>query len=1038
MRYLIQLAIVTGWAVLSGQCLAQAVNGTIWINDGEPVTKDKEGKVLVRVEANNADKMMISVTPDFAGAKWEDYRMLVRAVKLTGGDGEKTVYARFKDIRGNISSVTSADIELDRQPPVGIGAEAKRAESGALAVDLTLKANGAHKMRISNRPDFLGAYWVPFQASYPGWPVSGSDGEKVIYIQFEDKVGNKSKSVSAKTVFDLTPPQLPGLLINEGATFVTSGTANIDLAAYGASQMKTSIKQQWEPFQEHVEWDLSDKQDGEHVFRAKFKDAVGNETEWIEKKVILDRSAPTLPSISVNGDATYASANDVSLELFANGAEEMLVSNDPYFAGAKWMLYQRHFYNWKLPQKDGTMTVYAKFRDVAGNETDAVFSSIELDISAPRGAAIHVESDKIIVEKATEGKYLADPLAPVQLTISGNGADEMLISSHKNFKDASWQPFAESLAWKIKDPQDGPHYIYLKLRDKAGHTTRPVVDNFFIDTHPPINCSIEIEQGAEYCTNRDHKTALKMRAKEAFEMKIFNEGDVESARWQKYQQQAIWKLSDSEGEKRVGIIFKDFVGNESQPVYGSILLDNTPPTGGQVSINRGDDVSNDPDKKVTVNVQATDAVLMQVSNDPSFSGIRWQAFTQDNIGHVLAGDDGTKKVYVRFVDNAGNISKIISDEIILDRTPPTECSVTINGGKQTTNNSDNLVQLALHAKDASEMRINNSPVFGNTPWEQYSNAKTWELTKNDGQKAVYVQYRDEVGNMSKIAYDKIGLDTEAPKNGSISINNDAPYCTDLNSKVLLSLHAHEATQMMISESSSFSDAQWETFKILIQDHELSSGDGTKTVYAKFKDDAGNETEPVSTSTILDTKQPSVHQVVTDHGEIYTSRLDRMISVEMKVEGAEEMIFSNDKNFKPPYKWEAFVEKKDWKLTTGDGPKKFYTKFRDQAGNESLEHENMIILDTQDPVIRKVVINSGKTETKETQVTVYIEAVDAYEMKVSNDRTLSDAEWKPYLSSFKWSLKPGEGGRFVYVKLKDRAGNESTMVSAFITLHPISI
>jgi len=43
---------------------------------------------------------------------------------------------------------------------------------------------------------------------------------------------------------------------------------------------------------------------------------------------------------------------------------------------------------------------------------------------------------------------------------------------------------------------------------------------------------------------------------------------------------------------------------------------------------------------------------------------------------TLASGDGTKKVYVRLADEAGNWSQAFSDEILLDTVPP---SVAING-----------------------------------------------------------------------------------------------------------------------------------------------------------------------------------------------------------------------------------------------------------------------------------------------------------------------------------------------------------------------
>ncbi|MBM4402073.1 MAG: carboxypeptidase regulatory-like domain-containing protein [Candidatus Cloacimonetes bacterium] len=57
--------------------------------------------------------------------------------------------------------------------------------------------------------------------------------------------------------------------------------------------------------------------------------------------------------------------------------------------------------------------------------------------------------------------------------------------------------------------------------------------------------------------------------------------------------------------------------------------------------------------------------------------------------------------------------------------------------------------------------------------------------------------------------------------------------------------------MMVSNSSDFAGASWETYAIS-KSWTLTSGDGSKTVYIKFKDTAGNTSSTYSDSIILDT------------------------------------------------------------------------------------------------------------------------------------------------------------------------------------------
>ncbi len=92
-------------------------------------------------------------------------------------------------------------------------------------------------------------------------------------------------------------------------------------------------------------------------------------------------------------------------------------------------------------------------------------------------------------------------------------------------------------------------------------------------------------------------------------------------------------------------------------------------------------------------------------------------------------------------------------------------------------------------------------------------------------------------------------DVTAPANTSIIINSGAAVTS--SASVVLSLNATDvnAIQMMLSNDASFAGAVWENFsasKVWM----LTSGDGAKTVYVKFKDTAGNTSATISNTITL--------------------------------------------------------------------------------------------------------------------------------------------------------------------------------------------
>ncbi|SFG06678.1 Listeria/Bacterioides repeat-containing protein [Desulfotomaculum arcticum] len=108
---------------------------------------------------------------------------------------------------------------------------------------------------------------------------------------------------------------------------------------------------------------------------------------------------------------------------------------------------------------------------------------------------------------------------------------------------------------------------------------------------------------------------------------------------------------------------------------------------------------------------------------------------------------------------------------------------------------------------------------------------------------------DDAGNALATGYTSgqtYTFDTTAPTGGSISINSGADYTT--STSVTLTLSATGASEMMVSEDSGFSGASYEAYSTS-KSFTLSSGDGIKTVYAKYKDAAGNETSATISDTI---------------------------------------------------------------------------------------------------------------------------------------------------------------------------------------------
>jgi hypothetical protein len=226
-------------------------------------------------------------------------------------------------------------------------------------------------------------------------------------------------------------------------------------------------------------------------------------------------------------------------------------------------------------------------------------------------------------------------------------------------------------------------------------------------------------------------------------------------------------------------------------------------------------------------------------------------------------------------------------------------TVVIDGGAATTN--QRMVTLTLTATDnvgVTGVRVSNSawtdawddPGGDGTQWvlaraEDIDGATAtvrWSLTdlyrggsNDDGTKRVYAQWRDEQGNWSPVASDTIVADLSsvgdtAPPTGSVTINAGAAYTT--NSAVSLNLPASDPLSgvalVRVSNRPDTSGGlltygstvDWtatpQAWSLADAATGGSTSNGTRTVYAQFRDGAGNWSPVVQDSIVLDTVMPT--------------------------------------------------------------------------------------------------------------------------------------------------------------------------------------
>ncbi len=354
----------------------------------------------------------------------------------------------------------------------------------------------------------------------------------------------------------------------------------------------------------------------------------------------------------------------------------------------------------------------------------------------------------------------------VTLELRCEGASQMLISQRPDFLGAGWIPFQTELKYPVH-ASEGQHSVYVKFRDKDGNETELVSDDILVDTQPPQNPQVKIQVPGGHIRKKDQLTVnLSVSADDAKYVMVSNQPTFYGQKWRVYESNVLkdWKLEDGDdGPRTVYAKFRDIAGNETQAVSDRVVLDTQPPVSGEVVLNKGEPFFNDPSRKMYVRTFIHLADSMIVSTERDFDGAQWQAYADHIEWPVPEEDEGPLTLFVKFKDMAGNESKVFSDKITVDYTPPTDCEMMIDGGNKTTAQVDKLVILQFKAKGATQMMVSNHPLFKTAKWIPFKPVvRDWQLEgEEDGPRTVYAKFRDEAGNTAAtvkatITVDRIG------------------------------------------------------------------------------------------------------------------------------------------------------------------------------------------------------------------------------------------------------------------------------------------
>ena len=413
---------------------------------------------------------------------------------------------------------------------------------------------------------------------------------------------------------------------------------------------------------------------------------------------------------------------------------------------------------------------------------------------------------------------------------------------------------------------------------------------------------------------------------------------------------------------------------------------------------------------------------------------------------TLSSGDGTKTVYVKYKDAAGNESSAVYDSIALDTTPPT---VMVTSTETSPTNAALIpftVTLSDYSSSFGVEVTNGTPDHMNKP-----DSKTWVFYVEpdaDGTvtfKVLATSVYDAAGNGNP---DDVQLsivsDRTAP---TVSITTAEPDPTNAVPIPVTITFSEDVTAFEVGDitvgngsADNFSGSGTTYTADITPD-----ADGTVTVDIAADaavDVAGNgNTAAAQFSIVSDTIAPTVSITTTEPDPTNTVPIPVTITFSEAVTGFDVSDITVSNGSAGNFSGSGTTYTAD---ITPDADGTITVDIAadaaiDVAGNGNTAAAQLsIVSDTLAPTGTSISINGGDTYTNSTSVTLTLSATGASDMMISENSDFSGASYEAYSASKAFTLSSTDGTKTVYVKYKDAAGNESTVVSDTIeldTVHP---
>jgi alpha-tubulin suppressor-like RCC1 family protein len=991
---------------------------------------------------------------------------------LPAGDGQKTVYVKFRDAANNWSNVfiPSKNIFLDTQAPSGtlsinndapftnsrtVTLQTSCTDPGTVGVD----ASDCAKMEFSTDN---GTTWVseryvsPYSLVLPAGDGPGL-GLKTIMVRYVDAAGNVSAIVPKTITLDMSVPTDGSFKVNGGAPSTNSRNVTLNNISCTDNTSGTGCKQMQfnnenGPWSDPVNlalttsWTLS-AGDGTKTVYARFIDNAGNQTGFsISASITLDSTPPT-GSVRINTDATITNSPVVNLSLTCADEHDIICAQMKLSPdGVNWGDAQAFSGTSSgYPLANGPATLWSWGGNQYGqlgngtvgspvNDKNVPTNTLSGDqwstVSASGNTTLAIKSDGTLWGWGNNGSY--------QLGI-GNNVSKYVPTQVGT--DTNWKAVENGPIHALALKNDGSlwswgtnTYGMLGLGDTAYRTTPQQVPGAWKAISAGDYHSLAIKDDGTLWTWGNNAygqlgsgttgspvlspqmiagTWSHVAAGSYSSMGIKSDGTLWTWGYNQYGQLGIGTSGSPANDK-----------NTPQPVTSDLTWSFIASGGLSSYAIKADGSLWSWGRNNTG--QLGIGTIGSPTNDkntpqPVSGGGSWSAIAAGQLNGTGIKSDGSLWTW-----GQNGFGQIGCGTSCSDTTVPQNITT---GKKYKTVSAGNYHVLAIPVTDI---------------------------------RYVFARFSDSLGNWSDSFSDTITYDA-TPPTGSITINNDAAYSNSWTATLNLSAaDAYPPLQMQFCNTDTSTGSclsGWsvlEPYATAKAGWALVAGEGTKRVNVRYVDAAGNQSAEYSDTIIVDSQLPTASLTFTGNPTVSNSGIVSL-SVSSFVD-ASPIDYIKVANMDTPAAWTAAIAegfnqaspvRPNWVLDPVEGNKTVYIKLQDRSGlwSDAIASP-VVILDKSAPT-GTLIINGGAGTTRTASVDLALTCNDlpaasnsgCSRMQFSNDGTNWGTTWPADGNDLpagpvklNWPLTPGDGAKTVYVRFMDTAGNWSTKpISSVITL-----